>query len=322
MVQLCLHILFLYSSYSHSFEFLGSLVGNPDVKTKIDYDSSFGSSGHSDFTGTKVDQSRTQLSLNVPLFQEGPEAWGVSTDVQSLRLSGYNFESDNRIEMKNNFEGYAFGGFYRKKMEKRRTLALFANYASMSDKPFANANDNNFNMFAVFKIQQTPVKDLVLFLAYSSHRTILSGIPLPGFAMVYNPRPELFAVYGLPMSYILYIPIDNLIVTATAVLPVTFKADINYRFWGPLIVFGGWEMDHRYFFVSDRTVKEDKVYFDEKGFSTGLKVLFSRTSYITLAANYDYYNTLFASEGYYSHRDWAIDIDPHWSFDFKATFSF
>src|SRR5690606_30941133 len=148
--------------------------------------------------------------------------------------------------------GYAFGAFYRKKLADNRAVAFYGEFNSVSDKPFARAEDNGINVFAIYKIQKNEFKDLVFVLNYSNRPTILSGIPIPGFAYVWNPKPEVFTVFGLPANYALWIPADNLIITTTMIIPLTFKVDFNYRFYGPLLAFVGWEMDHQYYLVSDR----------------------------------------------------------------------
>ncbi len=322
MVQLCLYIIFLSLSYSHSFEFLGTLIGNADVKTKIDFDSRLSSASNTNYLGAKLDQYRSQTSVYVPIYQEGGEAAGFSTDVQAVHFHGYNFETDARNDMKNSFEAYQFGTFYRKKLENDRAVAYYVNFSTRSNRPFDRAADNSVDIFAIYRIQKTLTTDLVFLIAYTNNRTVLSGIPVPGFAYVWNPKPELFSVIGIPANYILYVPMDNLVISATAILPVIFKFDVNYRFWGPLLAYAGWDVDHHYYFASDRVDDNDKIILDEKGINAGIKMLFSRTSYITLGANYDYYNTIFESKSYYGKRNWAIDIDPHWNLDLKATFSF
>ena len=171
---------------------------------------------------------------------------------------------------------------------------------SPSDQPFHSFDETTISFNAVW----APLGNLIrrkenywLFVAnYSSTRSFLPGIPLPGFVYVIPTESGWTYSLGAPFLTVSYVnfPKWNFRVTGG---PYFYSTQLSY---GPPFFNGGIESSWRQssYFLYQRTNSDERIYLDEKELAAFLKAPVHRKVMAELKVAYVYDQKLKTGESY------------------------
>lgn len=178
---------------------------------------------------------------------------------------------NNITALGDTLERPAFRGLLEIKGRRRFLSELGVD--SPSDKPFNSFDETNISFNGVL----APLADLrtmkenywLYFVNFSSTRTFLPGIPLPGFIYVIPTASGWTYSLGIPIITITYVDFPKWMYSLT-VGPYFYNTQLAYG--PPAFQFGvssSWKQDT--YFIADRTNKDDRFFVDEKDVSAFIR---------------------------------------------------
>jgi hypothetical protein len=111
---------------------------------------------------------------------------------------------------------------------------------------------------------------LAFVIDYDGNRTLFRDVPLPGVEYVYRLDPTLRFTVGLPVTSVLWTPIEKLSIEATYTLTDRFDATITYDVVKQLSVFGRLDTRREAFWI-DGASGDDRLIFQQRRVEAGIK---------------------------------------------------
>jgi hypothetical protein len=122
---------------------------------------------------------------------------------------------------------------------------------------------------------------LAFVLDYDGNRTRFRDIPLPGVEYVYRFDPTVRMTLGLPVTSVLWTPVDKLTIDATYTLVDRFDASVTYDVTQRFAVFGRFNTRQEAFWL-EQLGSHDRLLFQERSVEAGVK--FSPIDQVSLVA--------------------------------------
>ena len=168
-----------------------------------------------------------------------------------------------------------------------RTLAELG-VNSPSDRPFQSFDDTNISFTAVVSPNEVLARKTenywLYFLNYSNTRAFLPNVPLPGFSYTIVTKSGWVYSLGAPFLTLSYIDFPKWSFR-TMVGPFFYSSELAY---GPPVLQVGisstWKQDS--YFVSTRTLREERLFIDERDVSLNLKHPLSETMILEWKLSY------------------------------------
>ncbi len=121
------------------------------------------------------------------------------------------------------------------------TLSLVGGLGIATDGHF----DNHEAFYGIASLNArwtiTEKQTLDVGLAYNGNRSIFPDVPLPYAVFTHNLSPELTYAFGVPMSMIVWRPIEQVTLRASYFVPFNMNLEAAYHFTKQLSVFAGYE---------------------------------------------------------------------------------
>lgn len=251
-------------------------MGKPgEEKTVIRYEGITATPADSPASGGKIETSRNYLSVSSPLFQSKEESFVLAAQASALHINGQPVLPTQPPTIAPNLYDLQVGGTYTHVLEGDRSWSANLNFGSASDQPYSSWDvDIVSSTFAYNKPAEG--NDRWIFLVnYSNNRPILNNIPLPGFAYVYKPDPTFFATFGIPFANIFWMPSPKWNITFFTLVPWIYKAEVGYFVAGPVRIFTSVDFSQQLFLNKDRLDTQDRLFYDSKKFSVGVRSPFA-----------------------------------------------
>lgn len=183
-------------------------------------------------------------------------------------------------------------------LSDERKLGANVSYGSASDKPFYDGSVNTLGATVFYHFSSSPESKWTSFVNYSNNRPILNNIPLPGLVYSYTPSKAFRLSAGFPFAGISWEFAERWIVSAFTVVPWMARSDLAYRVFGPAQVFCGFDFSQQAYFRYGRSNPSDRIFFDSKRISAGIRSPLSRELFVALESGYVIARRLFEAESY------------------------
>lgn len=207
-VSLPIWILFL-STCTFADDFVSLLTGRMGNKTSLEL------SGREDLwlapergSGSHDRRfSNSRFSLNSPLNRQGDT--DKSQDIFRLQASLDRLDFGTPVSIPNSTAKVdsplwigVLGASWRHSFEKSSLMTMF-DFGSASDRPFKSTWEDYVNVTSIYTPFHEEPSHWIFLLNYSTNRTFLAGIPLPGAAYIYM-NGNFVGVFGFPFMSLVW----------------------------------------------------------------------------------------------------------------------
>lgn len=214
---------------------------------------------------------RHRLRGIAPLTQSPQHEWALFGRLEELDI-------DTRALLPTTGEAFpdalwdlGLGTAARRRLDNGWILGGALQVGSPSDRPFASLDEVTLSADAFLRVPWSTAWAGIALLNYSTGREFAPELPLPGFALAYEPDRQLSVLAGIPFSSIRWAPTGGLELTAAYLLLRTVRAQVSLRLLEPLRVFAGFDWESQRFFRHDRQRDEDRLTAYEKRIGGGLR---------------------------------------------------
>lgn len=183
-------------------------------------------------------------------------------------------------------------------------------YGSASDKPFASSSVSTVSSTYTYTYAPEGTGQWLFFVNYSNNRPILNNIPLPGFAYIYKPSKDFFAVFGAPFATFQWQFTEKLSWGFLSFVPWVLKTNLTYKIAGPIQAYTGLDIAQTTFLREERTIARERVYFDERKLMIGLKSPIHRRIFADFEMGRAFSRRLFEAEEYRLEVPGELRLQP------------
>lgn len=200
---------------------------------------------------------------------------------------------------------------YTKNLEGQRKIGTRLMIGSQSDKPFANSNVLAIfaSVFYLYPISEKA--QWMLSMNYSNVISLWNNIPFPGANYFYR-SPEWVILAGFPINSATRIYPSGYSWTAAALGLYSMKFEFAY---GPPFFqyFTSLEWGQQAFLLKDREVKKERLFYDEKRASIGVRMPLAKQLKMDLRGGYAFDRSFFTAESYKDKRaSNTFEIEDSW----------
>ncbi len=182
------------------------------------------------------------------------------------------------------------------------------------DAPFGDGNGWYYlGSIGIGKELDTKHESVLAFvLDYDGNRTRFRDFPVPGVEYIYRFDPHIRMTLGLPVTSILWTPIEKLNIEATYTLTDRFDASVTYDVTPHFSVFSRLNTRQEAFWL-EQLGSHDRLLFQERSAEAGVK--FSPIDQMSLIASGGYmFNQEFSAGWDTTHSLHVADIGDAWFF--------
>lgn len=281
------------------------MSGPGQSKATIQYDGSF----------QTADLDLQKFSAGTPVYQDPDKTIAVNGKMNWLRTS-------EPIPYPQNLYDVEIGASWTGFLEGQRFWSAQASFGSASDRPFASSDVDVINVTGSYGFPGGQDSNWVLLLNYSNNRPILNNIPLPGFAYIYHPSKEFTATLGVPFAMVAWRPAPRWLITAFTVVPWVLKTEVGYFVAGPVRAFSAFDFSQELYLLKSRPERADRLYYDGKRVSVGVKSPLSTQVSAELAAGYAFDRSFFQGKTYSDRNQNPTRLSGTWFFSTGLRASF
>lgn len=263
-----------------------------------------------------VDESRAGFSA--PVYVGERSIWNLTARAQSIRLGQALPLADRGVDVPKHFGGADFG-LAAQFPRENSNQGFSASIGSTGRRLFhdGNARAVTATYFHEWKLPSGNARYFLL--SYSNNRTLLNGIPIPGFAYAFI-KPTYRLIVGAPFFMWMWSP-DPWRVQFFA-SPFSSAVQTAYVVRGPWQIQGslGWYPRSFQNIVPDED--GERLLFDKKEWSLGGAFQPAPPISISLSYVYDFDRRLFAGQSVGKRRSGAVEIADAGGLQFKLRMAF
>jgi len=247
-------------------------------------------------------------------------AWSIQQSAGWFHLSGTPLISPTGPAVPRDLWDIETGARYRHRLGERREWGLSASVGSASDDPFHSINETTFRVTGTYRIPSRRSNSWLFFLAYSNNRHFANRVPLPGAAyLLHAPDQGLDAVVGLPFLALNYRPTPDWSGRLRIFGPDNISAEWGYLGWKPLETYSGYDWSQRQWLRAGRADNSQRLFFDEKKWSLGVRFPVGHELHADLAALYEFDRRFYESVRAVHGGIPEADLNATWSFQAKLS---
>ncbi len=187
-------------------------------------------------------------------------------------------------------------------------MGLSAIVHSPSDRPFEQAEDVELAALAFWRIEQSDELAWLVMLGYDGPIRFDNDPPLPGAALMYTPGRQLQLGAGVPLSWVVWRPIETVTLSGFYLLPRTIATRAAWQCAGPVTLFAGFSWDNRAYYRHDRADDEDALTLYEKRLAAGVEWALSEHISLEAQVGFAFDRFWFEGEDYDDRGDDRIDL--------------
>ncbi|MBW7906721.1 MAG: hypothetical protein LC135_14965 [Phycisphaerae bacterium] len=252
---------------------------------------------------------RQRLSFVIPLHQSATDEWLLTPRVTHLLLDTGARLPRSRAALPGSLWDVRVGGLYRHRFDTGIILGADLSIGSASDRPF-NSGDEwaaDANVFGRFPAGAGN-DAWVAYLNYSSNRSFLPHVPLPGAGYQWLPDERLALLAGVPLSTLRWEVVEGLTFEGLYFVPREVRAKLAYRLLRPLSLYVGYDWTSDVFLRHDRADSDHRLFYCEQRVLGGLRWDLSEQCWLDVAAGYAFDRFFFEAEEYADRDDSRINI--------------
>ncbi len=173
---------------------------------------------------------------------------------------------------------------YVEKLVGDRMFAQSFNLSSPSNKPYARSRDFVVQTNTIYKIPaSSKSKDAWIFLLnFSTNRSFLNYIPLPGVAYYWDQSDTFKLSVGFPFLFVWTSPFPKSSFTALFFAPSIVKLRFAYFVAGPMQIYSSFQIHSQNYMLENRVDNRDRLYYEKRDISIGIASPLSRAVPISL----------------------------------------
>jgi hypothetical protein len=257
----------------------------------------------------ELQMRRYNASLLVPLAQDPKEEWGLIGSFRGQDIETEAILPDTKKDFPDGVWDARLGPFYRKRFENGWIGGAVLTVGSASDRPFSNMDVMELQARFSLRIPDGERNAWVALLAYSNNREFLNNVPLPGVGYWYEPSERYRILIGIPFVFLEARPFRD-VSMEFSYLPVrSVRANISYRFWGPLQIYGTFDWRNESYFLSGRSDKRNRLFYYEKRLIGGVHWNLSRQVSLDLSLGYAFERLYFEARKYEDRNRNRVDVE-------------
>jgi hypothetical protein len=250
---------------------------------------------------------RGNLAFPLRIAPDGSGVWLATTALEYWQLNTAAILSDSQIPVPDELWKASLGTLYFHRFDDGRRIGGLFSIGSASDRPFDDIRDMTLTSLAFYEVPRGPRDAWNFSLFYSP--TSQLPYPIPGFAYVWRPNPQLTANIGIPFS-LRYRPSDAWSFSADY-RPLT---DVRLRAERTLVekwkFYAGYEVTNETFWLAERIQSKDRLYFFDERAVLGVERRLPAGFRLDLSAAYLFDRQIFQAESFFGNRRDELHLAP------------
>ncbi len=231
-----------------------------------------------DDSGDNRTADQIDLAAFLPLFQSGDTSFGVTGKYQQLHFGNLK-QNSNFVPVADLYE-YKAGFSLTLDDENKDTWTLGTTYGSASDKVFEGSDVQVVDATLSKKHDSSATTSWIYFLNYSNNRSILSNIPLPGFAYVFSDEAKTSGgTLGLPFFSYWWRPSPKVFTSLFFLIPSMMRGQASLMLWGPLQGIVKLEYGAQTYLRSGRANRSEQIFYETQKAATAIKAFLGSGSF-------------------------------------------
>lgn len=230
-----------------------------------------------------------RIRVALPVFRPSTDTWSVSQTVEEFNLGNSPVIQQTGEPIPRSLWSVETGGGYRHRLGDRRDWGISAGVGSASNEPFESIHETTLRVTGTYHIPSGKENSWIFLLSYSNNRHFANNVPLPGVMyIVHSPEHGLDAVIGFPFLSVNYKPAPRWSSRLSIFGPRNLSAESAYVVWEPLQVYAGFDQNQKEWLIAQRADNSQRLFFDEKKWSLGLRFPLLRKVRMDLSAGYEF----------------------------------
>jgi len=251
---------------------------------------------------------------NFPLAKASSDTWTLQQDLGSFHLSASPTIGPNGPTIPRDLWDIETGASFRRRITERRGWGLSASVGSASDELYHGLHETTLKATGNYHMPSGRDNSWLFFLAYSNNRHFANNVPFPGAAyLVHSPKYGLDAVIGLPFLAVRYKPVPDWSGRLSVFGPNNVSAELAYRISSPLETYAGFDWNQREWLRAGRSDHAQRLFFDEKRWSLGLRFPLRKSLRADLSGGYEFNRRMYEDTRARSSGVLAADFAPAWT---------
>ena len=253
------------------------------------------------------------------LIRRASDTWSLQPSLGSFHLGKAPELPGAGLAFPRDLREAELGAGFRRRFGERREWGLSAGAGSASDRPFDSIHETTVRATAACRLPARGLDSWMLLLSYSNNRSFANNIPLPGAAyMLRRPEHGLDAVLGFPFLSVGWRPTPDWSGRLSMFGPNTVSAEWSFLSWKAAQPYAGFDWGQREWFRSRRPDRSQRLFFDEKRWTAGVRLPLPGKLRLDLAGVYGFGRRLYESDRARDSGMAAAELKPAWSFQAKA----
>jgi hypothetical protein len=253
------------------------------------------------------------------LIRRASDTWTIQPSLGSFHLDKAPELPGTGLAFPRDLREAELGAGFRRRLGERREWGLSTGMGSASDRPFDSIHETTVRATAACRLPARGRDSWLLLLSYSNNRSFANNIPLPGAAyMLRLPERGLEAMLGLPFLSVSWRPTPDWSGRFSMFGPNTVSAEWSFLAWKAAQPYGGFDWGQREWFRSRRPDHSQRLFFDEKRWTAGVRLPLPGKLRLDLAGVYGFSRRLYESDRARDSGVPAAELKPSWSFQAKA----
>lgn len=248
------------------------------------------------------------VALTLPISLQEGKIWAASITYDQLDVATDAFLPDTGIAMPNHFYQVNFGVTHIRELDNGWQSGGMFTVGTATDKPFDDINDMTLSALAFVNIPWRDGRDSWNFSLFYSPTGQLP-FPLPGIAYHWHPSEQFEMNIGVPFA-MKYRPTERRTLSLTYTPLTNVNVLLEQELGAKVIVYGGYSINNKIYFLSERTDDKDQFYFFDQRLTIGLRRDLFWGFSADLSAAYLFDRKVFQAEGFSSDRIDQFGIDP------------
>jgi len=253
----------------------------------------------------------SEFSATLPLHQNQRQEWTAHLAAGYRRLDTGAVLPRSGLALPDDLWDLRAGLSHRFQDQRGWIWGGSASFGSASDRPFGSF-DESFLMANASLLVPAKGGDAWFFLLnYSSNRTFLRHIPIPGVGYIHNPGPNLWLAVGVPFFILQAKPAERWSVRVSYFPVIQGTAGVSYRLTGPVLLLAGFSSREETHWLASRPDPDTRLYTTRQRFYSGLRVSAARGVVLELTGGWGFGRQYYLGDGYGDDDD-GLKVKPGW----------
>lgn len=248
------------------------------------------------------------------------DTWSVHQTVAEFQMNESPVIAQTSLAVPQSLWDIETGGAYQHHLGDRHDWGISTSVGSASDKPYNSIHEMIFRATGTYHIPSGEDNSWLFFLSYSNARHFANNIPFPGFAYVFHePAYGLDGAIGLPFLAMSYRPTTRLTTRFSIFGPDNVSSEVSYLVWKPVQAYAGFDWGQQEWLRANRDDNSNRLFYDQKKWSLGLRFPVCRTVRLDLAGNYNFDRRFYENNRAVNSGVPEVDLNPGWGLQMRLS---